>query len=301
MNYNLITVLGPTATGKTRLAALLADHFNGEIISADSRQVYRNMNIGTGKDYQEYIVNDKTITFHLIDVLEPSEEFNVFLFKELFDKAFSEITLRGKTPILCGGTGLYMSSVLRNYKLIPANKILKEDLEKLPYNELKLLYLSLNKNPHNTTDLSDKNRLINSLIILQSESNNHVSTDYLRSINIGINPGRNEIKNRITSRLKSRLESGMIDEVKLLMQYGVKYEKMMFFGLEYKYIAQYLNRELNYNDMFQKLNSAIHAFSKRQMTWYRKMEKGGVIINWLESNDFNSAKLLIEDLGFRSS
>jgi tRNA dimethylallyltransferase len=301
MDYNLITVLGPTATGKTRLAAHLAKYFKGEIISADSRQVYKGMNLGTGKDYDDYVVNGETIACHLIDVVEPSEEFNLFFFKEFFNNAFREITERGKLPILCGGTGLYLSSVLRNYKLNRADPLIKEELEILSFDELILLYLSLNKNPHNTTDIKDKNRLISALMILKSESDNPETTDYVNSFNIGINPGREEIKKRITSRLKKRFELGMTDEVKSLMDQGVGYDKMVFFGLEYKYIAQYLKGNLNYNDMFQKLNSAIHNFAKRQMTWFRKMEKEGISINWIENNDINSAKLLIENAGFRSS
>ena len=300
MDYNLITVLGPTATGKTRLASLIAYHFNGEIISADSRQVYRGMDLGTGKDYGDYSVNGERIPYHLIDVADPSEEFNLFLFKNYFNELFPDISTRNKIPVLCGGTGLYLSSILGNYKLNRADPELKEQLETLPYDELKSLYLSLNKKPHNTTDLKDKDRLVSSLIILKSESGNQKTTD-VRSFNIGINPGREEIKKRITSRLKKRLESGMIDEVKSLLYAGISYEKMFFFGLEYKYIAQHLKGELNYNDMFQKLNSAIHNFAKRQMTWFRKMEKEGIVINWLDSNDFNNAKILLEDVGFRSS
>jgi tRNA dimethylallyltransferase len=301
MDYNLITILGPTATGKTRLASQIAYHFNGEIISADSRQVYKGMNIGTGKDYEDYVVNGETIPCNLIDLVDPSEEFNLFLFKDYFIKIFGEIAARKKLPLLCGGTGLYLSSVLRNYHLDRADPGLKGELEKLPVVELNSLYLSLNKNPHNTTDLKDKNRLITSIMILKSEPGNFIATDFVNSLNIGINPGREEIKKRITTRLKKRLESGMIDEVKTLMSQGVSYEKMVFFGLEYKYIAQHLKGEVNYNDMFQKLNSAIHNFAKRQMTWFRKMEKEGIIIHWLKSNDFNSAKLQIENVGFRSS
>jgi len=301
MDYNLITVLGPTATGKTRLASHIAYHLKGEIISADSRQVYRGMDIGTGKDYEDYVVNGEIIPCHLIDVAEPSEEFNLYLFKDYFSKIFSEITTRQKLPILCGGTGLYLSSVLRNYGLNRSDPSLKGELENLSDEELRSLYFSLNKAPHNTTDLKDKSRLINALMILKSEPRNYISTENVNSFNIGINPGREEIRKRITSRLKKRLESGMIDEVKFLIDRGVSSEKMLFFGLEYKYITQYLSGELKYNDMFQKLNSAIHSFAKRQMTWFRKMEKEGVIINWLDNNDFINAKKLIENIEFRSS
>jgi tRNA dimethylallyltransferase len=301
VEYNLIIILGPTATGKTRLASQTAYHFNGEIISADSRQVYKGMNLGTGKDYEDYVVNEKTIPCHLIDLADPSEEFNLYLFKDYFNKIFSEILSKQKLPILCGGTGLYLSSVLSNYYLNRADPRLKDELEKLSTNELKSLYHSLNKKPHNTTDIKDRNRLISSLMILKSESGKCAANNYVSSFNIGIDPSRDEIKRKITTRLEKRLKSGMIDEVKSLMNQGISYEKMIFFGLEYKYIAQYLNGELNYNDMFQKLNSAIHHFAKRQMTWFRKMEKEGIIIHWLDSSDIKRTKLLIENAGFRSS
>jgi tRNA dimethylallyltransferase len=300
MDYNVITVLGPTATGKTRLATQIADQFNGEIISADSRQVYTGMNLGTGKDYDDYIINKKKIPYYLIDIIEPTEEFNLFLFKELFYKAVSEIDKKKKLPIICGGTGLYLSAVIQNYKLNRKDNYSRIELEKLSFNELKSLFLILNKSPHNTTDLLDRERAITALMILQSGLNNYIDTSAIKSFIIGINPGREEIKKKISSRLRKRLESGMIEEVKYLMENGVSNERMLSFGLEYKYIAFYLSGKLSYNDMFQKLNSAIHSFAKRQMTWFRKMEKEGIRINWIESNDFIGAKTLIESAGFRS-
>jgi tRNA dimethylallyltransferase len=300
MDYNVITVLGPTATGKTRLAVKIADQFNGEIISADSRQVYRGMNLGTGKDYDDYIINNKKIPCSLIDIMEPTEEFNLFLFKELFYKAVSEIEGKKKLPIICGGTGLYLSALINNYKLNRKDIHSRIELEKLSFNELKSLFLILNKSPHNTTDLLDRERTITALMILQSGLDNYTDTNTIKSFTIGINPGREEIKKNISSRLRKRLESGMIEEVKSLMENGVSNERMLSFGLEYKYIAFYLSGKLNYNDMFQKLNSAIHNFAKRQMTWFRKMEKEGIRINWIESNEFIMAKTLIESAGFRS-
>jgi tRNA dimethylallyltransferase len=300
MDYNVITVLGPTATGKTRLATQIADQFNGEIISADSRQVYTGMNLGTGKDYDDYIINKKKIPYYLIDIIEPTEEFNLFLFKELFYKAVSEIDKKKKLPIICGGTGLYLSAVIQNYKLNRKDNYSRIELEKLSFNELKSLFLILNKSPHNTTDLLDRERAITALMILQSGLDNYIDTSAIKSFIIGINPGREEIKKKISSRLRKRLESGMIEEVKYLMENGVSNERMLSFGLEYKYIAFYLSGKLSYNDMFQKLNSAIHSFAKRQMTWFRKMEKEGIRINWIESNDFIGAKTLIESAGFRS-
>jgi tRNA dimethylallyltransferase len=300
MDYNVITVLGPTAAGKTKLAAQIAYHFNGEIISADSRQVYRGMNLGTGKDYDDYFINNNKIFCYLIDIIEPTEEFNVFFYKKLFNKAFSQITERVKLPVLCGGTGLYLSAIIQNYKLNQLDIHSRKELEKLSFDDLKFLYLQLNKSPHNTTDLVDRDRTITALMILQSGDNNYPDTGNIKSFTIGINPGREEIKKSITDRLKIRLESGMIEEVNFLMDNGISYERMLSFGLEYKYIAFYLKGKLSYNDMFQKLNSAIHSFAKKQMTWFRKMEKEGIKINWLKSNDFIKAKTLIESSGFRS-
>jgi tRNA dimethylallyltransferase len=301
MDYNVITILGPTATGKTRLAVQIADYFNGEIISADSRQVYKGMNLGTGKDYDDYIINNNKIPCYMIDLIESHEEFNAYLFKELFNKAFSEITEKVKLPIICGGTGLYLSAVIQNYKLNQKDIHSRKELEKLSFDELKSLFLILNKSPHNTTDLVDRNRIITALMILQSENESYTDTSDIKSFTIGINPGREEIKKKISYRLKIRLESGMIEEVKLLMEHGISHERMLYFGLEYKYIAFYLAGKLSYNDMFQKLNTAIHSFAKRQMTWFRKMEKEGIRINWIESNNFIRAKTLIESAGFRST
>ena len=295
MKYDLITILGCTATGKTKLAVQLADFFNGEIISADSRQVYRGMNIGTGKDLSDYLINGKSIPYHLIDVLDPKEEFNLFLFKEHFQKAFQKIVGSNNIPFLVGGTGLYLSSVLQDYNLSKADfESDAKNLSSLSDEELKKILINLNPRLHNTTDLNDRERIIKAIVVSKSKAEKN--QDYkINSLNIGVNLSRDEIKKRITVRLKKRLdEEGMIEEVKSLLDSGAGYEKMIFFGLEYKFIAQYLNGELNRNDMFQKLNSAIHAFAKRQMTWFRKMEKEGIIINWIDGSDFFKAKELIE-------
>ncbi len=294
MKYDLITILGCTATGKTKLAIQLADFFNGEIISADSRQVYRGMNIGTGKDLSEYVINGKSIPYHLIDVLDPKEEFNLFLFKEHFQKAFQKIVGSNSTPFLVGGTGLYLSSVLQDYNLSKVDfESEAKNLSSLSDEELKKILINLNPRLHNTTDLNDRERIIKAIVVNKSKAEEN--QDYkINSLNIGVNLSRDEIKKRITVRLKKRLEEGMIEEVKSLMDSGISYDKMIFFGLEYKFIAQYLRSNLNKNDMFQKLNSAIHSFAKRQMTWFRKMEKEGVLINWIDGPDFNKAKELIE-------
>jgi len=295
MNYDLITILGPTATGKTKLAVQLADFFNGEIISADSRQVYRGMNIGTGKDLSEYLFNRKQISFHLIDILNPTEEFNLYSFQKLFYKSFDEIKSKNKLPFLVGGTGMYLSSVLQNYKLSKADfERVEIKYSSLSDEELRSELRILNPDLHNTTDLNDRKRILKAIAVGNTQ-NDLVEVNKINSLNIGVNLYRDEIKKRITLRLKKRLdEEGMIDEVRSLLDSGVSYDKMIFFGLEYKFIAQYLNGELNKNDMFQKLNSAIHSFAKRQMTWFRKMEKEGVVINWIDGPDFNKAKELIE-------
>lgn len=295
MQYDLITILGPTATGKTKLALQLADYFNGEIISADSRQVYRGMNIGSGKDLSEYSLNGKQIPYHLIDIIDPTEEFNVYSFQEGFYKSFNEIKNKNKLPFLVGGTGMYLSSVLQNYNLIKADfETYKKSLSSFSEDKLREMLLALNPTLHNTTDLNDRERIIKAIAVSKSQESN-IKRSKLKSFTIGVNFSRDEIKKRITTRLKTRLdEEGMIDEVKSLMDSGISYDKLIFFGLEYKFIAQYLKGELNKNDMFQKLNSAIHAFSKRQMTWFRKMEREGVVINWIDGADFNKAKQLIE-------
>nr|MCU0344973.1 tRNA (adenosine(37)-N6)-dimethylallyltransferase MiaA [Ignavibacterium sp.] len=291
MQYDLITILGPTATGKTKLAVQLADYFNGEIISADSRQVYRGMNIGTGKDLSEYSLNGKQISYHLIDIIDPTEEFNVYSFQEGFYKFFNKIKNKNKLPFIVGGTGMYLSSVLQNYKLIKADfETYKKSLSSFSEDTLREMLLALNPTLHNTTDLNDRERIIKAIAVSKSQES-HINRSKLKSLTIGVNFSRDEIKKRITTRLKKRLdEEGMIDEVKSLMDSGISYDKLIFFGLEYKFIAQYLKGELNKNDMFQKLNSAIHAFAKRQMTWFRKMEREGVVINWIDGADFNKAK-----------
>jgi tRNA dimethylallyltransferase len=286
MNYNLITVLGPTATGKTSIAAQLTEDLNGEIISADSRQVYRGMNIGTGKDLDELI--KRNINYFLIDICEPNEEYNLFRFKEDFAAAFNLISKKKKIPIMVGGTGMYISAVLQNYHLPPLEDDTEEykRLKKLTKDELLKLLLSLNPKLHNTTDLIFEERIIRAIMIERSRNETNVVNNNLTSLNIGIKPGRLIIKQNITNRLKVRLQSGMIEEVKMLIKKGIKIEKLKFFGLEYKYITQYVLGEINYNDMFQKLNSAIHNFSKRQLTWFSKMEKEGVKINWFNGNNY---------------
>lgn len=296
MPYNLITILGPTAVGKTNLGVKLANKFNGEIISADSRQVYKGMNIGTGKDLNEYRINKTKIQYHLIDIIKPEDEFNLFEFIKHFNFAFTEIGDKNKTPIMVGGTGLYVSSILQNYKLSKANfnDSYIEQLKKMSVEELVLILKKLNPKLHNTTDLLDRERIIKAIAVEKSKLKNGEITSNVNSFNIGIFLSRDKIKEKIKLRLKHRLENGMIEEVECLMKSGITYNRLMLFGLEYKFVAMYLKGELNYNDMFQKLNSAINSFAKRQMTWFRKMEREGCVINWIESNDYVKAEELIK-------
>lgn len=296
MPHNLVVILGPTATGKTKLAAKLANAFNGEIISADSRQVYKWMDIGTGKDLADYIVNDASVPCHLVDIIEPDKEYNLFLFKQDFRAAFTDILTRNKLPVLTGGTGLFLSAIINNYRLPKAdfdNQFLL--LQDKNFDELTEILLQLNPKLHNTTDLTDKERIIKAILVTKAEKQiTPAEENPVKPLVIGVRYDREIIKNRITERLKLRLDSGMIEEVENLLKKGISHDKLMFFGLEYKLISQYLKGDINYNDMFQKLNSAIHHFAKRQMTWFRKMEKEGVQINWIDGADFMQASQLIK-------
>ncbi len=297
MQTNLITILGPTATGKTKLAAKLAHKYNGEIISADSRQVYLGMDIGTGKDLSDYVVDGKNINYHLIDIINPNEEFNLFMFKELFAKSFSDIRLRDKLPFLVGGTGLYISSIIQNYDLKKADfsSDYMQKLELLTLKKLQNHLVNLNPNVHVKNDLLSKNRIIKAILVEESKEG---IKDFpkVKSLVLGINLERGEVRNRITKRLRKRLDEGMISEVKRLIGSGISFERLESFGLEYKFVSLYLKGELSFDEMFQKLNTAIHQFAKRQMTWFRKMEREGVKIEWLDGDDFGAACTLIDEI-----
>lgn len=297
MDYNLITILGPTAVGKTKLAVNLASKYNGEIISADSRQVYRGMDIGTGKDLSEYNTDAGQTPHHLIDIIDPTEEFDLFQFNKLFYKSFEEITERRKLPFLVGGTGLYLHSILSPYNLKPVdfNTPRAKELNKLDLSTLRNILVAKSDSLHNTTNLTDKKRMIKAILIAEAERRKDEFQTSIHSLTIGVRLPREQIKRRITERLKYRLQNGMIDEVNDLLKKGVTHDKLQFFGLEYKFISDHLKGELNYNDMFQKLNSAIHNFAKRQMTWFRKMEREGIEINWIDGQDVNAAKKIIND------
>jgi tRNA dimethylallyltransferase len=286
----LITILGPTASGKTKLAVSLAQTFSGEIISADSRQVYKGMDIGTGKDLQEYL----NIPHHLIDVIEPNQEYNLFEYASEFKHSLQNIQSRNKLSLLVGGTGMYIDAILSRYKLTIAksDENARRELENKPERELIALLKSFDNNLHNTTDLTDRSRLIRAIEIAQATEQGEAQFEWpaFRSLIIGIRLPREILKKRITARLKARFEEGMIDEVKTLHQSGITWDKLHFFGLEYRFIAQYLQGELTYNDMFQKLNSAIHAFSKQQNKWFRNIEKKGHTIQWLDADQDIEAK-----------
>ncbi|MDP4174237.1 MAG: tRNA (adenosine(37)-N6)-dimethylallyltransferase MiaA [Bacteroidota bacterium] len=295
MQYNLITILGPTAVGKTSLAAQLAFEFRGEIISADSRQVYKGMDIGTGKDLKDYFVDGKEIPYHIIDIISPQEEFNLFLFLKHFYNSFRIIKEDNKVPFLVGGTGLYLDAVLHSYSLKEVQDLKSFSwLNELSLEELKERLLKLNPKLHNTTDILDKERIISAIMIAEAkDANLSIKKEKISSLVIGINADRKLVKERITKRLKDRLNGGMIDEVKMLIESGVSHEKLSFFGLEYKFVSLYLQGQLNYNDMYQKLNSSIHDFAKRQMTWFRKMEREGIKIHWIDGPDIEKAKEII--------
>lgn len=295
MSFNLITILGPTAVGKTKLASEIAFELNGEIISADSRQVYRKLNLGTGKDYEDYIVNDTSIPVYLIDIIDLPEEYNLFDFYKSFFQSYKSIKSRNKTPILCGGSGLYLSAVIQNYDLkeVENNESIENELKSKSFDELKEIYFSLVKKPHNKTDLTSKCRLIKAIVIEKSEKVIEGKI-HINSLNIGINPGREIVRQRIKTRLEKRLKEGMIEEVAQLIEDGIEPDRLIKLGLEYKFITEYLTGKYTKDEMTEKLFYAICAFAKRQMTWFRKMEREGVNIFWLENADKNSAFEIIK-------
>jgi tRNA dimethylallyltransferase len=281
----MLTVLGPTASGKTALAVRLAYELDGEIISADSRQVYRGMTIGTGKDLSEYTVKGKQIPYHLIDIVDPGYEYNVFEYQQDFIKTYLDITSRGKLPVLCGGSGMYLESVLKKYSMnkIDADKDFQDDLNFKSDEELITLLISL-KTPHNTTDLLDRTRMIHAILINRASENKNANTEFPDDISshvFGIQWDRTLLRERITARLKARLEQGMIEEVKELLKTGLTAEQIKFYGLEYRFIMLYLENKTDHSEMFRLLNIAIHQFAKRQMTWFRKMERTGLVIHWI--------------------
>ena len=280
--FNLLTILGATASGKTRLAVALAREYGGEIISADSRQVFRGMDIGTGKDLLEY----GDTPYHLIDILNPGEEFSVFAFQRRFCEAFNDITIRQHLPILCGGTGLYLDAVLRNYHMhdVAEDKQLRDELATKSDGELARMLCELVPLQHNTSDLTDRQRTIRAIEIARHQQHEWTQeqTNSLVPLVIGIRWERAQLRHRITDRLQQRLTAGLIGEVQRLHATGVTWERLDYYGLEYRFVGKFLRGELSRNDMVQKLNAAIHDFAKRQETWFRRMERHGVCIQWVE-------------------
>jgi tRNA dimethylallyltransferase len=291
----MITILGPTATGKTRLAAQVAQQVNGDIISADSRQVYRGMDIGTGKDYDDYVVEGQKIPFHLVDIADPGYEYSVFEFREDFYKAYAEIVRRQKQPILCGGTGLYLEAVISGYKMVkvPENTGLRGKLTGKTPDELNRI-LSEYRDVHNVTDSTDIGRTIRAIEIEEFHKANPLQqSDFpqIETVIFGLQFDRQIIRQRITERLKNRLENGMIDEVRNLLDAGLQPAQLSFYGLEYRFLTDFVTGNISYNEMFTLLNTAIHQFAKRQMTWFRRMEKKGLTIHWIDGNLSDAQKV----------
>lgn len=289
-----VVILGPTACGKTKMAVRLASEFNGEIISVDSRQAYKYLDIGSGKDLADYVYQGEKIPYHLIDVCSPFDEFNLFDFITLFNRAFNLITARNKLPIACGGTGLYLSAILKRYELKKADLTNYKVSEYYSKNldELRALAIEKKLVLHNTTDWMDKDRLVKALLVFDSDGEK-ISAPEAEYYVIGLNIDPEENRRLIKERLLRRINEGMIDEVKNLLNMGLPGNKLIFFGLEYKYIFLYLNGQLNKNDAIQKLYAAICDFAKKQRTWFRKMEREGVKINWIKYDDYNRARELV--------
>jgi tRNA dimethylallyltransferase len=290
---NLLVVLGPTASGKTHLAVQAARQLNGEIISADSRQVYRGLDIGSGKDLDEY----GTTPYHLIDVVDPGYEFSLYAFAKAFSSAFDEILGRNRLPILAGGTGLYLDAVLQGYKLVSVaeNQSLRRELEPLTIGALQVRLQTLRSDQHNTSDLEDRSRLIRAMEIAEGEKQAEAQPLCLPQLTpqvFGLRWPRELLRKRITRRLRERLDHGLIEEVANLHAAGISWETLDYYGLEYRFVAHHLQGQFNRNDLFQKLNSAIHQFAKRQETWFRRMERQGIVIHWLNAEDDPVAELL---------
>lgn len=287
MQYNLLVVLGATATGKTSLAVNIAKDFDGEIISADSRQIYRGMDLGTGKDIEEYTIDSLKIPYHLIDIFDAGYKYNVFQYQTDFIKAYEQINSRKKLPVVCGGTGMYLEAVLKGYKMIavPENVSLRNNLEGKSLDELSTI-LKTYKHLHNNSDIENTKRALRAIEIQDYYKHNLVEEDFsypeLNPLLIGLDFDRDTRRARISQRLKERLKEGMIEEVDSLLKSGISPEDLIYYGLEYKFLTQHVIGELSYDEMFTKLEIAIHQFAKRQMTWFRKMERSGSKIHWLD-------------------
>ena len=285
-------ILGPTACGKTSLAARLAFELDGEVISADSRQVYRGMDLGTGKDLSEYIVEGKAIPYHLIDLVDPGYEYNIFEYQRDFRTAYRDITGRGKLPVLCGGSGMYLESVLKGYDLPEISQDPGFSLRMSGLDDEELLKeLKIRKKLHGTTDTTDRARMIRALEIEMKRGDSPRFFSPVPHMIFGIMLERKLIRERITARLQIRLRNGMTEEVRKLLEQGVPPERLKAYGLEYKFLTLYLQNEISYDEMFRLLNTAIHQFAKRQMTWFRRMERQGMKIHWIEGESSSADKV----------
>ena len=296
----MITILGPTASGKTSLAAALAARIDAEIISADSRQVYRGMTIGTGKDLDDYRQGDRLIPYHLIDICEPGTKYNLFQYQQDFHLIYNNIVARGVRPILCGGTGLYIESVLKGYALspVPQNQALRDELADKSLAELTEMLEDLKRRNrsvmHNRTDVDTAQRAIRAIEIetynLEHPTDNRTLPP-IDSVIIGVDINREERRRKITQRLKQRLEEGMVDEIRQLLDRGIAPENLIYYGLEYKFVTEYVIGKTSYEEMFRQLEIAIHQFAKRQMTWFRGMERRGFTIHWIDALDPMDSKV----------
>ena len=289
--FNLLVILGPTASGKTSIAAHWAYRNDGEIISADSRQVYRDMNIATGKDYADYVVNGKTIPYHCIDIVDAGVQYNVYEYQKDFIAAYTKIISNGKMPVLCGGSGMYIEAVINGYQLIqtPVNEELRKELETKTDEELQTMLASM-KTMHNRSDIDTRKRTMRAIEIQRFMDSKIQEDEILESWNlgilepllIGVKYDRESRRRIITQRLRQRLDNGMVEEAQALLNKGLSPEQLEYYGLEYKFLAKYLTNKLSYSQMFAQLNIAIHQFAKRQMTWFRRMERNGAKICWLD-------------------
>jgi tRNA dimethylallyltransferase len=314
---NMVVILGPTASGKTRLAVRFAKDRGGEIISADSRQVYRGMDLGTGKDLLDYTIEGVTIPFHLVDIVDPMEEFHLFAYQCLFHRCFKDITARGAFPLLVGGSGMYLEAVIRSYDLqkVPENKDLRRELDNLDMDALAGRLQAVQPDLHNKTDLLDRERLLRAIEIAEAtrvkraQSADGMPDDInpqasgtgplgssLQPLVVGVRWERAILRRRITERLYARLQSGMVEEVATLHQRGVSWERLYHFGLEYRYISLYLQGLTSFDDMAKTLNTRIHQFAKRQDTWFRRMERLGVVIHWIPGDDYAALQSLMDRL-----
>ena len=288
----MITILGPTASGKTAVAARLAHDIGGEILSADSRQVYRGMDIGTGKDLEDYVVEGQLVPYHLIDIVDAGTKYNLFQYQQDFTVAYNDICSRGVTPVLCGGTGLYIEAVLKGYALspVPQNPELRQSLEGKTLPELTALLEDLKKKAgsvmHNVTDVDSCQRAIRAIEI-ETYTLEHATElrtmPPIDSVIVGLSVDRDYRRKKISDRLARRLDGGMVDEIRGLLQRGIPPEDLTYYGLEYKYVTEYAIGKLSYKEMFRQLEIAIHQFAKRQMTWFRGMERRGLTIHWIDA------------------